>query len=145
MLQAVADAASAAHADPELRSFIITGAGERVFCAGADVSGGEDMFEFTRDPVWVAASQNIADLPCLTIAALNGTLAGGGFALALACDIRIATPQAKFFYPVLKTRFLATTRRRASNGGTVWAGTSQAHLDGRAKNQRGRSATHWVG
>jgi enoyl-CoA hydratase/carnithine racemase len=106
MLRAVADAAADAHADPDLRTFVITGAGDRVFCAGADVSGGEDMFEFTRDQVWVDASQNIADLPCLTIAALNGTLAGGGFALALACDLRIATPHAKFFYPVLKRGFL---------------------------------------
>ena len=106
MLQDIADIAAKAHADPGLRTFVITGAGDRVFCAGADVSNGEDMFEFTRDPVWVDASQNIADLPCLTIAALNGTLAGGGFALALACDMRIATPQAKFFYPVLKRGFL---------------------------------------
>ena len=106
MLRAIAETASAAHADPELRSFVITGAGERVFCAGADVSGGEDMFAFTRDPVWVEASQGIANLPYLTIAALNGTLAGGGFALALACDLRIATPEAKFFYPVLKRGFL---------------------------------------
>lgn len=106
MLHEIADIATRAHADPNLRTFIITGAGERVFCAGADVSNGEDMFEFTRDQVWIDASQNIADLPCLTIASLNGTLAGGGFALALACDMRIATPQAKFFYPVLKRGFL---------------------------------------
>ena len=106
MLQEIADIATRAHADPNLRTFIITGAGERVFCAGADVSNGEDMFEFTRDQVWIDASQNIADLPCLTIAGLNGTLAGGGFALALACDMRIATPKAKFFYPVLKRGFL---------------------------------------
>lgn len=106
MLQEIADIAAKAHADPALRTFVITGAGDRVFCAGADVSGGEDMYEFTRDQVWVDASQNIADLPCLTIAGLNGTLAGGGFALALACDMRIATPQAKFFYPVLKRGFL---------------------------------------
>ena len=77
MLQEIADIATRAHADPNLRTFIITGAGERVFCAGADVSNGEDMFEFTRDQVWTDASQNIADLPCLTIAGLNGTLAGG--------------------------------------------------------------------
>ncbi|MDG1235462.1 MAG: enoyl-CoA hydratase/isomerase family protein [Amylibacter sp.] len=106
MLKEVADIAAKAHIDPDLRTFVITGAGDRVFCAGADVSDGEDMFEFTRDQVWIDASQNIADLPCLTIAGLNGTLAGGGFALALACDMRIATPQAKFFYPVLKRGFL---------------------------------------
>jgi len=106
MLKDIANVATSAHQDPALRSFVITGAGERVFCAGADVSSGEDMYDFTRDPLWASASQNIADLPCLTIAALNGTLAGGGFALALACDIRISTPQAKFFYPVLKRGFL---------------------------------------
>lgn len=105
MLQDLGDAALAAHQDPDLRSFIVTGAGDRVFCAGAD-TGSEDMQSFTRDPVWTRMSDAIWTLPCLTIAALNGTLAGGGFAAALACDIRIATPQAKFFYPVLKRGFL---------------------------------------
>lgn len=124
MLRAVAKAAQTAHADPELRSFIITGAGERVFCAGADVDGGEDMYDFTRSPLWEDASGAIAALPCLTIAALNGTLAGGGFALALACDLRIATPEAKFFYPVLKRGFLpqpADVRRMAALIGTAQA------------------------
>lgn len=106
MLRDVAAAARKAHADPELRSFVLTGAGERVFCAGADVGGGEDMYAFTRSPLWSDASGAIAALPCLTIAALNGTLAGGGFALALACDLRITTPDARFFYPVLKRGFL---------------------------------------
>lgn len=106
MLGQVANIAQQAHRDPELRCFILTAAGERVFCAGADVGGGEDMFAFTQSPLWSDASGAIAGLPCLTIAALNGTLAGGGFALALACDLRISTPDAKFFYPVLKRGFL---------------------------------------
>ncbi|NHX27451.1 enoyl-CoA hydratase/isomerase family protein, partial [Escherichia coli] len=42
----------------------------------------------------------------LTICALNGTLAGGAFGMALACDLRIAAPGAKFFYPVMKLGFL---------------------------------------
>ena len=124
MLRAVADAARDAHADPELRSFVITGAGGRVFCAGADVDGGEDMYDFTRSPLWEQASGAIAALPCLTIAALNGTLAGGGFAIALACDLRISTPDAKFFYPVLKRGFLpqpADVRRMATLIGTAQA------------------------
>jgi enoyl-CoA hydratase len=45
-------------------------------------------------------------LPCLTIAALNGTLAGGAMGLALACDLRIAVPSAKLFYPVMRLGFL---------------------------------------
>jgi enoyl-CoA hydratase/carnithine racemase len=48
----------------------------------------------------------IAALPCLTVAALNGTLAGGANGMALACDLRIAVPSAKFFYPVMKLGFL---------------------------------------
>lgn len=45
-------------------------------------------------------------MPCLTIAALNGTLAGGAFGMALACDLRIAVPEARFFYPVMRLGFL---------------------------------------
>jgi enoyl-CoA hydratase/carnithine racemase len=48
----------------------------------------------------------IAALPCLSIAALNGTLAGGAMGMALACDLRIAVPGAKVFYPVMKLGFL---------------------------------------
>ncbi|MEM9850368.1 MAG: enoyl-CoA hydratase/isomerase family protein [Pseudomonadota bacterium] len=105
-LRALAEAAHAAHRDPDLRAFVLTGAGDRAFCAGADVAEGVDMFAFTRDPAWPAASGAIAALPCLTIAALNGTVAGGGFCPMLACDVRVAVPGAKFFYPVLKRGFL---------------------------------------
>jgi len=42
----------------------------------------------------------------LTIAALNGTLAGGAMGMVLACDLRLAVPTAKFFYPVMKLGFL---------------------------------------
>ena len=56
--------------------------------------------------VWERLSGAIAALPCLTVAALNGTLAGGANGMALACDLRIAVPSAKFFYPVMKLGFL---------------------------------------
>jgi len=116
MLTELREAALSAHADPELRAFVLTGAGDRVFCAGADMSSTDDMQGFTRAPEWTEMSSAIAALPCLSIAALNGTLAGGGFAAALACDLRICTPPAKFFYPVLKRGFLpqpADVRRLA--------------------------------
>lgn len=106
MIAALCDAARAAHDDPELRVFILTGAGDRVFSAGADMDSTDDMFGFTRAREWSEMSGAIAALPCLTIAALNGTVAGGGFAPVLACDIRICTPATKFFYPVLKRGFL---------------------------------------
>ena len=106
MLCELRDAAHRAHGDPELRAFVLTGAGDRVFCAGADLASTEDMFSYTRAPEWIEMSSAIHTLPCLTIAALNGTVAGGGFAPVLACDMRICTPQTRFFYPVLKRGFL---------------------------------------
>ncbi len=124
MLGQLRDAARAARQDPELRVFVLTGAGDRVFSAGADMSSTDDMHSFTRAPVWTEMSSAIAALPCLSIAALNGTLAGGGFAAALACDIRICTPQTKFFYPVLKRGFLpqpADVRRLADLIGSARA------------------------
>ena len=82
---------------------ILTGAG-RVFSAGADLE--EARAGLATDPVWEELSGAIAALPCLTIAALNGTLAGGAFGMALACDLRIAVEGASFFYPVMKLGFL---------------------------------------
>jgi hypothetical protein len=87
-----------------LRALILTGAGEKVFSAGADLE--EAHAGLATAPVWEEVSGNLAALECLTIAALNGTLAGGAFGMALACDIRIAVPNARFFYPVAKLGFL---------------------------------------
>ena len=75
-----------------------------MFSAGADLD--EARAGLATDPVWERLSGAIAALPCLTIAALNGTLAGGAFGMVLACDLRVAVPGAKFFYPVMKLGFL---------------------------------------
>jgi enoyl-CoA hydratase len=87
----------------EARALIITGEG-KVFSAGADLD--EARAGLAVSGIWERLSRAIAALPCLTIAALNGTLAGGAMGMALACDIRIAVPTAKFFYPVMKLGFL---------------------------------------
>ena len=100
MLEQIAEIAGDAK---EARAVIITGAGT-VFSAGADLSAVKAGLA-TSD-VWERASGTIAALPGLTIAALNGTLAGGAFGMALACDIRLAVPTAKFFYPVMKLGYL---------------------------------------
>lgn len=104
MLTELRDIAVSAGDDADLRTFILTGAGERVFSAGADLD--EARSGLATDPVWEAVSGAIAALPCVTIAALNGTLAGGAFGMALACDMRVAVPQARFFYPVAQLGFL---------------------------------------
>ncbi|GHF06916.1 enoyl-CoA hydratase [Aliiroseovarius zhejiangensis] len=87
----------------EARVLILTGAG-KVFSAGADLD--EARSGLAVDGVWERLSNAVSAAPCLTIAALNGTLAGGAFGMALACDIRIAVPEASFFYPVMKLGFL---------------------------------------
>jgi len=90
-------------AQAEAHALILTGVG-KVFSAGADLN--EARAGLATSPVWEQLSQSISTLPCLTIAALNGTLAGGAFGMALACDLRISVPTAKFFYPVMKLGFL---------------------------------------
>ena len=85
------------------RAVILTGAG-KVFSAGADLD--EARAGLATDGVWERLSGAIAAAPFLTIAALNGTLAGGAMGMALACDLRLAVPGAKVFYPVMKLGFL---------------------------------------
>ncbi len=85
------------------RVTILTGAGH-VFCAGADLDAAK--VGLAVSPLWERLSKAVADSPALTIAALNGSLAGGAFGMALACDLRVAVPTAKFFYPVMKLGFL---------------------------------------
>ncbi|WP_299349528.1 enoyl-CoA hydratase/isomerase family protein [uncultured Shimia sp.] len=100
MLSELADIAADAK---DARALILTGAG-KVFSAGADLD--EARAGLATSDVWERLSGNIAALPGLSIAALNGTLAGGAMGMALACDLRISVPTAKFFYPVMKLGFL---------------------------------------
>ena len=100
MLQELAEIAEAAQ---QARGLIITGAGG-VFSAGGDLNEMADGLATSE--VWERLSTAIAAVPGLSIAALNGTLAGGAMGMALACDIRLAVPKAKFFYPVMKRGFL---------------------------------------
>ena len=82
---------------------ILTGQGE-TFSAGADLS--EVKSGLATSPIWEKLSQSLKELNCVTIAALNGTVAGGAFGMILACDIRICVPSSKFFYPVMKMGYL---------------------------------------
>ena len=93
---AVLDASDAA-------AVILTGTG-KVFSAGADLDAARAGL--ATSPLWEELSGAIAELPGFTIAALNGTVAGGATGMVLACDIRIAVPATKFFYPVMKLGYL---------------------------------------
>jgi enoyl-CoA hydratase/carnithine racemase len=93
----------AAAFDCRAKAVILTGEG-KVFSAGADLEAMQNGLG--TSPLWEALSARIEAFAGLTIAALNGTLAGGATGMALACDLRIAVPTAKFFYPVMRLGYL---------------------------------------
>lgn len=97
------DLAETAEAAAEARALILTGAG-KVFSAGADIEAARAGL--ATSPVWERLSSALSGLPGLTVAALNGTVAGGAMGMALACDLRVAVPHAKAFYPVMTLGFL---------------------------------------
>lgn len=98
---AIAAAASAAARDPALRVVLLAARG-KAFCAGADLKERAGM---DRDQVLEAvlgirrAVDAVAAIPVPTIAVLNGAALGGGFELALACDLRIAAEDAPVGLP----------------------------------------------
>lgn len=102
MLITLCQAVETAQQDKE--SVLLLTAEGKVFSAGADLEAAKAGL--ATDPVWERLSAAVADFNGLSIAALNGTLAGGAFGMVLACDIRIAVPSAKFFYPVMKLGYL---------------------------------------
>ena len=94
--------------DPAIRAIIITGAGEKSFCAGADISGFEFNSAYVREFMSrvidvLALPENITKP---VIAAVNGFAFGGGFEIAIACDFIIASEQAKFGVPEIQLGLL---------------------------------------
>lgn len=93
------DALRTISADDAARALVITGAGDRAFSAGADVS---DMVRRTAPEaaaivrLYLDYIQMIRELPVPVIAKVNGVAAGGGCCTALASDIRIASDRARF-------------------------------------------------
>ncbi len=85
-------------ASEQVRCLVIIGDGGH-FCAGADLTELEDL-AFTED--LRAALDDLCSLPFPTIAAIAGSCMGLGVQLALACDLRIASPDARFAVPVAK-------------------------------------------
>lgn len=89
-------------ADPGVRATLVTGAGERAFCAGADLKEREGMSEaevremldlYRSELAWLGSA------PFLVVAALNGPALGGGLEVALACDLRTAAQNAVLGLP----------------------------------------------
>ena len=102
MIRALTGAVRSA-VDEGARAILLTGRG-RVFSAGADLE--EARTGLATSPLWEDLSGALASAPALTVAALNGTAAGGALGMVLACDLRIAVPETRIFYPVMKLGFL---------------------------------------
>jgi enoyl-CoA hydratase len=102
-LRELAEALEAALEPVETMALVITGAGDKAFVAGADISEFttlEDAFsgrELSLNGQDVMSS--VAAMPIPTIAAINGFALGGGLELALACDLRVAATNAKLGLP----------------------------------------------
>lgn len=102
MIEALIEAVRAAGTEGA-RAIVLSGRG-KVFSAGADLEAARAGL--ATSPLWERLSAAVAQAPALTIAALNGTAAGGALGMVLACDLRIAVPEARLFYPVMKLGFL---------------------------------------
>lgn len=98
MLHEINETLEAIHYDRSIRAVIVTGDGEKAFCAGADLKERQGMNEAeTRQTIALIGKtvNHFESLAQPVIAAINGVAFGGGLELALACDIRIATSTAK--------------------------------------------------
>jgi crotonobetainyl-CoA hydratase len=92
-------------ADHSLHVCIVTGAGERAFCAGSDLTAFDAKAPYPR--TGYAGIAQRYDLAKPVIAAVNGICLGGGFELALACDLIVASENAVFGLPEPKVGLIA--------------------------------------
>lgn len=96
-LKALEQTLATIRGDSQLRALIVTGSGDKTFCAGAlldDLNSRKITPEYFQQVM-----QQIADLPIPTIARVNGNIFGGGVELALACDYRIGVQGSRVRVP----------------------------------------------
>src|ERR1700694_4797639 len=107
MYEGLYQACALVDADERVRVFVLRGAGEKAFVAGTDISqfqafhGADDALAYERNVNRYAGRLEAVQKP--TIAMIRGYCVGGGAALAMACDLRVASDDAKFGIPIART------------------------------------------
>ena len=115
--------------DPEVRVVLLTAAGDRAFCVGADLRARAQEYEagLTEDPMGRQIRRLLRRLETLdrpVVAAVHGYCLGGGLELALACDLRVASEKAQFGLPEANVGSMpgaGGTQRLARLAGPGWA------------------------
>ena len=105
LFAALREAVAEAKDEPTVRAVVVTGSGERAFCAGADIRAMQSMgVDAAREWSLLGHTvfQAMEDLPKPVIAAINGVAVGGGCELALACDFRFMAEAAQVGQPEIK-------------------------------------------
>ncbi len=105
LAQELLDACTHLAGAPAIRAVVVTGAGDRAFCAGADLTERRTFTTADRLDHLVAieaAAEALAALPLPTVAAVRGYALAGGAELAIACDLRVAAADAVFGFPEVK-------------------------------------------
>jgi enoyl-CoA hydratase/carnithine racemase len=126
-----------------IRAVVITGAG-RAFCAGADLSGGEDGFtdrvEINRPPMWPYQIRKPV------IAAINGAAVGVGITYSMLADMRLATPNAKIGFAMVRRGYPARTCLSRDREPSCWVFSRRRSANDRSNNFRprgGRYGRRW--
>ena len=132
------EALTAVSWDGEVRGVVISGAGDRAFCAGADLTefGTAPSQRIARQVRWERDVWGLLmDLPIPTIAAMHGFVFGSGLEIALCCDIRIATENAIFGLPETSLGFIPaagatqTFPRAVGAGQALWTLLTAERMD----------------
>lgn len=125
--------------DPEVRGIVITGEGDRAFCAGQDLN---EVAEFSEDSVeeWLNTFYEVYDAVLSNskpvIAALNGVTAGSGYQLSLLCDLRIAHSNVRIGQPEVKSGIPSVTGMYLTWQSLGHSKTAEMMLTGRLLNAK---------
>ena len=105
VLTEILDAVKICEKDDKIKALILTGAGEKAFVAGADISQMQDSTTVEIQQLMELGHRTlrlIETMPKPSIAAINGFALGGGLELAMACHLRVASDNARMGLPELR-------------------------------------------